>query len=213
MKRIAVAIIVAFLPIFAMELGMGISSSVGLGLSKWKTDVINPEGNYVADHLFSKKPVFSVGPAISLWFTKNFGLKTGLGYGWYNYNYRTNATVEQKWNYRVLLLPLNIVFGFPIGKSRITIGGGFSIYMQKQGKWSLVAWGSSPVIGDMSKDELESSIVPNILFGAEFNTGHFRLSPAISYLYGLDGVGKPWTNGVSTHHISLNLGLLYYLSS
>lgn len=214
MVKIILGFLLFYLTLSAMEFEIGIGANLGMGFSKYDINVIDPEGNLLADHLASREPNFGMESTIQFWFTKTWGIQTGLQYGWYNYNYtydyRTGAeAIVYKWNYKSLIFPIELILGFPIGKNRFVIGSGLIVSKQLKGERSGKVWGMNLETEELADDLLKTSVHPKILIGAELLSGNIRLQPSVSYIYGLDGVDKQFDSGCSTHHILAGISILY----
>lgn len=210
MNRILTGMFITMLPLFSMEFNIGIVGHAGYGMSRWKMDIYDANGTFLADHLQSNEPVFNLGAMTNVMFTENIGISAGLQYGWYNYNYSTNSdALEWKWSYENLILPTGLVFGIPTGKHKIIMGAGLIVCKQLEGKMSGIAGGIDPPVEEIPKNYLETTIAPQLFIGVEFLKERFILSPTISYSYGLDGLGKEFATEISTHYVMINLAVLH----
>jgi hypothetical protein len=189
------------LPVSAIEFSTGIISHAGLAhsvLSLSQQSTFN-----------SNKPFFQLGLGITAWIVKDFGIQTGLQYGWYNYDY-DHIPYGGEWDCRNLIIPVDLVYGIRIGSNKIVIGGGFAVCKQ------LAATGKVGFITPVKlPDELlETTFGPGLLLGIEFHVGRMVLFPSFKYTYGLDGVSDefPTIDGdVSNHYLLMGLGILYRL--
>ena len=208
-----VIIMCLVLPAQAMEFGFGGAGNVGMGFSRWEIDVVDPLANHVTDHLSSREPVFGSGPMVNFWFNDNFGLNIGFQYSWFNYNYTydyatSSEAYEWRESFQNLILPSNLIIAIPFGKNRAFIGGGILVFKQLNGKLSITAWGDDMVVQNISNENLETGVLPRVLIGAEFCSGNISYQTTFDYYHGLDGL---FTGpGISTHHLSLTVAVLYY---
>lgn len=217
-KKILISVFLIIFPMFAVEIGLGIVGNAGLGFSRWKMDIIDASGTFLTDHLQSNEPVFNVGPSANMWFTDNLGIRASVQYGFYNYNFTydytsSSHTIEWKWNYKNLIIPIMLTFGIPTGRNRIVIGAGFSICRQMSGQTSGIMWGQDLPVDNLLEDVLETTVAPEFLIGAEFSNNQIKICTSINYLYGLDGVGEQLATEITNHLFAVNLGVFYYLLS
>jgi len=214
MVKIVLVFSLCYLSLSAVEIGIGIGADLGIGFSKYNIKIIGSEGNLLADHLDSKEPSYSAMINIQAWFTETVGIRTGIQYGWFNYKYTYDYRVQEeaivyRYAYKNLLIPCELIFGFPIGRNRFIIGPGLVVSKQLEGKMSNIIWGRELATEDLSDNLLKTGIHPKILIGVEFLSGNIRLQPSVSYIYGLDGVDKRFDSDCSTHHVVAGIGILY----
>ncbi|MCK4233186.1 outer membrane beta-barrel protein [candidate division WOR-3 bacterium] len=208
-----VLITCAVLPIQAMEFGIGAVGNIGIGFSRYETDVRDETANLVTDHLSSRAPVFGLGPMVNFWFNDNFGLNMCLQYSLYNYNYTydyatSEAAIELRWSIQSLILPADLKIAIPFGKNRAFIGGGVIVSKQLKGKEGGIIWGNDLEAWNMRSEELKTDFLLRALIGVEFCSGNIGYQTSIDYYQGLYPLFvEPWA---STHHLSLSFAVLYY---
>ena len=193
-KRILFAALLVLLPVFASEYCAGILSQAGVAQSSWGS-------------LTSVEPAYGLGLGLNIWVTNRVGIHTGLQYAWYYYEYET---VTQEWSCGNLILPIDLLYGIPIGKNKIVFGAGFAICK------ALNAKGAVGVITPISVPDslLETNIGPELMLGMEINFQSICLLPLLKYAYALDGPSsKYWDREEDTshHYILLNLAMMVRL--
>lgn len=209
MRCLTVCVIVFSIPAFAVEYDVGVAGIAGFAVSRWTGDVYNFQGEFLTDHLDSQTPVYQAGLTLSIWLTERIGVRTGAEYGWYNYKYTFTApteTVESEWKYRDLFVPIDLMYGIPLGRDRFIIGVGLSVCLQLSG--------TMPGSDDIPDSLLETTVGPQISLGYEIHAGRVRVFPSFRYIYGIDGISdRILSTGedISKHYFLLGLGLYYSL--
>lgn len=201
MKNIVIGVLVMSLPVCAIEFNAGIISHTGLAHSVLS---LSQDSTFNSDKL-----VFQLGLGLTVWITTDFGIQTGLQYGWYNYDY-AHIPYGGEWDCRNLIIPVDLMYGMRMGSNKIIIGGGFAVCKQ------LAATGTVGTFcpAEIPDSLLETTVSPELLLGIELHAGRMVLFPSFKYAYGLDGVSDefPTIGGdVTNHYILLGLGILYRL--
>ncbi len=215
MSRILITLLISMMPLFSIRYDIGITGSTGYGSSRWERDIYDTSGTFITDHLQSNEPVFNIGISTNILFIHTIGVSVGMQYGWYNYKYSHNDSIdlydrELEFNYKILLLPIELVFGIPVGENRFILGGGFVI--RKQLHWSVrftTGYYDYFSVENISSDDLETTLAPQLFIGIELLKGHFILSPKISYSYNVNSMGDIFVSNIPTHYVMLNVGALY----
>jgi len=187
-KRILLALFLFILPVFAVEYCAGIISHGGMVPSRWGS-------------LTSSEPAYQLGLGLNIWFTNKIGVHTGLQYAWYYYEYEP---VTLEWSCGNLLLPVDLIYGIPIGKNKIVLGAGFAICK------TLNATGAVGFITPISVPDsiLETNIGPELMVGMEINFQSICLFPSIRYAHALNGPSnKYWDREEETSHHYILLGI------
>lgn len=176
-----------FLPVFAAEYCVGIISHTGLAPSRWGS-------------LTSNEPAYQLGLGINIWLTKKVGIHTALQYAWYHYDY---DSITLEWSCGNLLLPVDVMYGIPIGNNKIVIGAGLAICKRLDVRGSVGF--ITPI--DIPDGLLETNIGPELMVGMELNVQSICLLPSIRYAYALDGPSNTyWDRGEETSHHYILLG-------
>lgn len=201
MKSIVIGVLVMSLAVSAIEFNAGVIGHAGLAHSQLSTTEQNT--------FKSNEPVFQLGFALNLWMMDNFGIQTGVQYGWYNYDY-AHIPYGGEWDCRNLIIPVDLLYGIPMGNHKVVAGGGFAVCKQ------LAATGTAGFITpvEIADSLLKTAIGPELLIGVELHGGHMVLFPSFKYAYGINGVSDefPSIDGdVPKHYFLLGLSLFYRL--
>ena len=216
MKKAMLMMLTMTCPMFALDVGLGIAGSAGIGYSRWKFNVYDEEGNHLATHLDSWEPVFGTGPSLSIWFTRNIGLKTGIQYARTRYNYTydyasPSDAVELVWDYDNLVIPVALMAGVPSGNAKFLVGAGFTVVKQTSGRMGGgLIWGERDDVDPLPDSLLATKFVSNGIIGAEFRVRRFGLVPSLVYINGLHGLDRNLWADISTHHLIFNMDVFYY---
>lgn len=214
MSRSLITLLISIIPLFSIRYDIGITGSTGYGISRWNVDVYDSSGTYITDHLQSSEPVFSAGIMNNVLLTPTVGIRAGLHYAWYAYRYTYHVQgdpydMELTWQYRNMLIPVGLVFGVPAGPNRFIAGYGLVICKQLQGKAVFYEGNDVLYVEDIPPDDLETSVAPQFLIGMELAKGHLTVSPAIGYVYNLNGIDEDFAFNTTTHYILLTVSVFY----